>query len=198
METEVAPVDAPPQDVAQQLLDFELDVLRALQSPSNQFLAHPDFDRLPELATLELPAPSLMDGAGLGLFVSRPVPPGSIVCLYPVHAIGREKHFDDGAAAFLSDDADGAYFDAVGDAPAYRQFLIGSRGLFALSEQETSSATPLVIDVNPNRERTRAGKARWSTTATCARMRARRRSCATARRPARARIACSCHWGLHH
>lgn len=133
---------------------FALDVLTTLQNPEVHFLSHPDFQRLCDLSAIERPGKSLIEGAGMGLFSSRPIPAGTVVCLYPVHAIGREKHFDSGETAFLSSDEDSLHFDLVGDAPGYRQFLIGQRPLFSLSAKHTTSKTPIFIDVNPKTART--------------------------------------------
>jgi len=83
---------------------FALDVLATLQSPQNRFLSHPRLKRLGELSAIERPGDSLMEGAGMGLFPSRDIPAGTVVCLYPVHGIGRERHFENGEAAFLAGD----------------------------------------------------------------------------------------------
>ena len=135
-------------------LMFALDVMAALQNPLARFLSRPDFQRLGELGDLEKPGPSLIEQAGMGLFPGQSIPAGTLVCFYPVHGIGREKFFPTGDAAFISSERDSAHFDAVGDAPAYRQYLIGRRPLFSVPEEYTSSETPIFIDVNPNTART--------------------------------------------
>ena len=66
-------------------LELGLKVMDQFQRP--EFLAKPMFERLGEIvnATTAGPSPT----AGTGLFAARDLPAGTLVALYPAHAIGR-------------------------------------------------------------------------------------------------------------
>ena len=121
-----------------------LRVMKAVQSSS--FLVSSQFSQLQRIAGVERPAPSMINGAGMGLFAGRPADAGEVISLYPVHGIGRDNHFADGQAAFLAADEHGDYFD-TSEVPAYRQYLLGERSLLFLP---ASSSAPIFIDCNPN------------------------------------------------
>eukprot|EP00547_Thalassionema_nitzschioides_P008133 CAMPEP_0194227894 /NCGR_PEP_ID=MMETSP0156-20130528/43095_1 /TAXON_ID=33649 /ORGANISM="Thalassionema nitzschioides, Strain L26-B" /LENGTH=327 /DNA_ID=CAMNT_0038960391 /DNA_START=35 /DNA_END=1018 /DNA_ORIENTATION=+ len=100
---------------------------------------------------------SSIEGAGMGLFATKNIKAGSIISLYPVHAVGVTSETETSTTttytALRSDDQ--SYFDDDGrntQTADYVHFLIGSRPFGGNSksipfrEDET-----LFVDVNPNR-----------------------------------------------
>jgi hypothetical protein len=146
--------DGTTREAAEEALALSLDILRVIQDPAINFLGHPNFEQLGAIGSGVFAAPSLIQGAGNGLFLTRSAVAGTVVSLYPVHGIGRMAHFESGDAAFLAADDDATFFDSVADEPAYRQYLIGSRQLLSLPSSATKGATPIFIDANPSREHT--------------------------------------------
>ena len=122
-----------------------LRVMRVVQMPT--FLSSSQFSQLGRVGAIERPAPSRIEGAGMGLFAGRQADAGEVIALYPVHGIGRENHFESGQAAFLAADEHSEYFDTASETPAYRQYLLGERSLLFL---RASVSAPIFIDCNPN------------------------------------------------
>ena len=123
-------------------LELGLKVMDQFQRP--EFLAKPMFERLGEIvnATTVGPSPT----AGTGLFAARDLPAGTLVALYPAHAIGRGEQI-------VSYDTDTDYFKkqmssgpAVDSCP-YRQIVLGDRSLFGVANDQIED--PFYIDANP-------------------------------------------------
>lgn len=87
---------------------------------------------------------SLIPGAGRGLFASKNIKAGTIVCFYPVHGLGIDFDYD--SICLGATEADQKFFDSdpTGD---YIHYLIGSR---AIGTADFGGAS-LFIDVNPER-----------------------------------------------
>ena len=106
-----------------------------------EFLAKPMFDRLGEIvnATTAGPSPT----AGTGLFAARDLPAGTLVALYPAHAIGRGEQ-----NVFYDTNRD--YFKkqtSLGSLRPYRQSVLGDRSLFGVANDQIED--PFFIDANP-------------------------------------------------
>ncbi len=106
-----------------------------------EFLAKPMFERLGEIvnATTAGPSPT----AGTGLFAARDLPAGTLVALYPAHAIGRGEQ-----NVFYDTNRD--YFKkqtSSGSLRPYRQSVLGDRSLFGVANDQIED--PFYIDANP-------------------------------------------------
>ena len=120
-------------------LELGLKVMDQFQRP--EFLAKPMFDRLGEIvnATTAGPSPT----AGTGLFAARDLPAGTLVALYPAHAIGRGEQ-----NVFYDTNRD--YFKkqtSSGSLRPYRQSVLGDRSLFGVANDQIED--PFFIDANP-------------------------------------------------
>ena len=120
-------------------LELGLKVMDQFQRP--EFLAKPMFDRLGEIvnATTAGPSPT----AGTGLFAARDLPAGTLVALYPAHAIGRGEQ-----NVFYDTNRD--YFKkqtSLGSLRPYRQSVLGDRSLFGVANDQIED--PFFIDANP-------------------------------------------------
>ena len=120
-------------------LELGLKVMDQFQRP--EFLAKPMFDRLGEIvnATTAGPSPT----AGTGLFAARDLPAGTLVALYPAHAIGRGEQ-----NVFYDTNRD--YFKkqmSSGSLRPYKQTVLGERSLFGVANDQIED--PFFIDANP-------------------------------------------------
>ena len=120
-------------------LELGLKVMDQFQRP--EFLAKPMFERLGEImnATTSGPSPT----AGTGLFAARDLPAGTLVALYPAHAIGRGEQ-----NVFYDTNRD--YFKkqtSSGSLRPYRQSVLGDRSLFGVANDQIED--PFFIDANP-------------------------------------------------
>ena len=120
-------------------LELGLKVMDQFQRP--EFLAKPMFERLGEIvnATTAGPSPT----AGTGLFAARDLPAGTLVALYPAHAIGRGEQ-----NVFYDTNRD--YFKkqtSSGSLRPYRQSVLGDRSLFGVANDQIED--PFFIDANP-------------------------------------------------
>ena len=120
-------------------LESGLKVMDQFQRP--EFLAKPMFERLGEIvnATTAGPSPT----AGTGLFAARDLPAGTLVALYPAHAIGRGEQ-----NVFYDTNRD--YFKkqtSSGSLRPYRQSVLGDRSLFGVANDQIED--PFFIDANP-------------------------------------------------
>ena len=120
-------------------LELGLKVMDQFQRP--EFLAKPMFERLGEIvnATTVGPSPT----AGTGLFAARDLPAGTLVALYPAHAIGRGEQ-----NVFYDTNRD--YFKkqtSSGSLRPYRQNVLGDRSLFGVANDQIED--PFFIDANP-------------------------------------------------
>ena len=120
-------------------LELGLKVMDQFQRP--EFLAKPMFDRLGEIvnATTAGPSPT----AGTGLFAARDLPAGTLVALYPAHAIGRGEQ-----NVFYDTNRD--YFKkqtSSGSLRPYRQSVLGDRSLFGVANDQIED--PFFIHANP-------------------------------------------------
>ena len=120
-------------------LESGLKVMDQFQRP--EFLAKPMFERLGEImnATTSGPSPT----AGTGLFAARDLPAGTLVALYPAHAIGRGEQ-----NVFYDTNRD--YFKkqtSSGSLRPYRQSVLGDRSLFGVANDQIED--PFFIDANP-------------------------------------------------
>ena len=120
-------------------LELGLKVMDQFQRP--EFLAKPMFERLGEIvnATTAGPSPT----AGTGLFAARDLPAGTLVALYPAHAIGRGEQ-----NVFYDTNRD--YFKkqtSSGSLRPYRQNVLGDRSLFGVANDQIED--PFFIDANP-------------------------------------------------
>ena len=120
-------------------LELGLKVMDQFQRP--EFLAKPMFERLGEIvnATTVGPSPT----AGTGLFAARDLPAGTLVALYPAHAIGRGEQ-----NVFYDTNRD--YFKkqtSSGSLRPYRQSVLGDRSLFGVANDQIED--PFFIDANP-------------------------------------------------
>ena len=109
-------------------LELGLKVMDQFQRP--EFLAKPMFERLGEIvnATTAGPSPT----AGTGLFAARDLPAGTLVALYPAHAIGRGEQ-----NVFYDTNRD--YFKkqtSSGSLRPYRQNVLGDRSLFGVANDQ--------------------------------------------------------------
>jgi SET domain len=98
--------------------------------------------------------PSLIAGAGMGLFAKKNIKSGTIVSFYPVHAIGVD--FGDASVCLASDNVRQDYFGGNNDGEgdwngSYLQYIIGSRPLAGRCVAELFDGDALFIDVDPNR-----------------------------------------------
>ena len=120
-------------------LELGLKVMDQFQRP--EFLAKPMFERLGEIvnATTAGPSPT----AGTGLFAARDLPAGTLVALYPAHAIGRGEQ-----NVFYDTNRD--YFKKQTSSDSlrpYRQSVLGDRSLFGVANDQIED--PFFIDANP-------------------------------------------------
>ena len=120
-------------------LESGLKVMDQFQRP--EFLAKPMFERLGEIvnATTAGPSPT----AGTGLFAARDLPAGTLVALYPAHAIGRGEQnvFYDTNRDYFKKQA------SSGSLRPYRQNVLGDRSLFGVANDQIED--PFFIDANP-------------------------------------------------
>ena len=120
-------------------LESGLKVMDQFQRP--EFLAKPMFERLGEIvnATTAGPSPT----AGTGLFAARDLPAGTLVALYPAHAIGRGEQnvFYDTNRDYFKKQA------SSGSLRPYRQSVLGDRSLFGVANDQIED--PFFIDANP-------------------------------------------------
>ena len=120
-------------------LELGLKVMDQFQRP--EFLAKPMFERLGEIvnATTAGPSPT----AGTGLFAARDLPAGTLVALYPAHAIGRGEQnvFYDTNRDYFKKQA------SSGSLRPYRQSVLGDRSLFGVANDQIED--PFFIDANP-------------------------------------------------
>mmetsp|Transcript_14034 Transcript_14034/g.18292 ORF Transcript_14034/g.18292 Transcript_14034/m.18292 type:complete len:297 (+) Transcript_14034:126-1016(+) len=86
--------------------------------------------------------PSLIPGAGMGLFALKNIKQGTIVSLYPVHCLGTSN----GDEVLVTSLDDQGYFDHVED-DSYLLNLLGKRPLLSVDIGDTE----LFVDVNPAR-----------------------------------------------
>ena len=125
-------------------LELGLKVMDKFQRPEFFAEAGMLFERLGELVNATTAAPSPI--AGTGLFAARDLPAGTIVALYPAHAIGRGEQC-------MSYDTDTDYFKKqMSSGPArdscpYRQNVLGDRSLFGVANDQIED--PFYIDANP-------------------------------------------------
>ena len=106
-----------------------------------ELLAKPVFERIGELVNATTAAPS--PTAGTGLFAARDLPAGTLVALYPAHAIGRGEQ-----NVFYDTNRD--YFKkqtSSGSLRPYRQNVLGDRSLFGVANDQIED--PFFIDANP-------------------------------------------------
>lgn len=89
---------------------------------------------------------SSIAGAGKGIFALQNIKAGTLIGLYPVHAIGID-YGDDTSVCVASTAEDQQNFDNDSAGSTYIQYLIGSR---RLGDAEFGSDC-LFVDVNPNR-----------------------------------------------
>ena len=120
-------------------LELGLKVMDQFQRP--EFLAKPMFERLGEIvnATTAGPSPT----AGTGLFAARDLPAGTLVALYPAHAIGRGEQnvfYDTNRDCFKKQTSSGSL-------RPYRQNVLGDRSLFGVANDQIED--PFFIDANP-------------------------------------------------
>ena len=120
-------------------LELGLKVMDQFQRP--EFLAKPMFERLGEIvnATTVGPSPT----AGTGLFAARDLPAGTLVALYPAHAIGRGEQ-----NVFYDTNRD--YFKKQTSSDSlrpYGQSVLGDRSLFGVANDQIED--PFFIDANP-------------------------------------------------
>ena len=106
--------------------------------------------------------PSLIAGAGMGLFAKKNIKSGTIVSFYPVHAIGVD--FGESSVCLASSDARQGYFqgdsiNSINDATgtdggawngSYLQYIIGSRPLAGRCVADVFGGDALFVDVDPN------------------------------------------------
>jgi hypothetical protein len=103
--------------------------------------------------------PSLVDGAGMGMFAKQNIQQGTIISFYPVHAIGVD--FGDSSVCIASNDVSQDYFSHRDSNAAqntnnnsndcnYQQYLIGSRPLAGNCVAELFDGDNLFVDVDPN------------------------------------------------
>ena len=120
-------------------LELGLKVMDQFQRP--EFLAKPMFERLGEIvnATTAGPSPT----AGTGLFAARDLPAGTLVALYPAHAIGcgeQNVFYDTNRDYFKKQTSSGSL-------RPYRQSVLGDRSLFGVANDQIED--PFFIDANP-------------------------------------------------
>ena len=120
-------------------LELGLKVMDQFQRP--EFLAKPMFERLGEIvnATTVGPSPT----AGTGLFAARDLPAGTLVALYPAHAIGcgeQNVFYDTNRDYFKKQTSSGSL-------RPYRQNVLGDRSLFGVANDQIED--PFFIDANP-------------------------------------------------
>ena len=120
-------------------LELGLKVMDQFQRP--EFLAKPMFERLGEIvnATTAGPSPT----AGTGLFAARDLPAGTLVALYPAHAIGcgeQNVFYDTNRDYFKKQTSSGSL-------RLYRQSVLGDRSLFGVANDQIED--PFFIDANP-------------------------------------------------
>jgi SET domain len=106
--------------------------------------------------------PSLVVGAGMGMFAKRSIQRGTVISFYPVHAIGVD--FGDTSVCIASSDVGQEYFnnrDRMGSNwnkdCNYQQYLIGSRPLAGYCVADLFDGDNLFVDVDPNQ----VDKAGW-------------------------------------
>ena len=120
-------------------LELGLKVMDQFQRP--EFLAQPMFERLGDDVREATAGPS--PTAGTGLFAARDLPAGTLVALYPAHAIGRGEQ-----NVFYDTNRD--YFKkqtSSGSLRPYRQNVLGDRSLFGVANDQIED--PFFIDANP-------------------------------------------------
>ena len=120
-------------------LELGLKVMDQFQRP--EFLAKPMFERLGDDVKEATAGPS--PTAGTGLFAARDLPAGTLVALYPAHAIGRGEQ-----NVFYDTNRD--YFKkqmSSGSLRPYRQSVLGDRSLFGVANDQIED--PFFIDANP-------------------------------------------------
>lgn len=120
-------------------LELGLKVMDQFQRP--EFLAKPMFERLGDDVKEATAGPS--PTAGTGLFAARDLPAGTLVALYPAHAIGRGDQ-----NVFYDTNRD--YFKkqmSSGSLRPYRQSVLGDRSLFGVANDQIED--PFFIDANP-------------------------------------------------
>ena len=133
------PKAATAAEATSKALELGLKVMDQFQRP--EFLAKPMFERLGEIvnATTAGPSPT----AGTGLFAARDLPAGTLVALYPAHAIGRGEQ-----NVFYDTNRD--YFKKQTSSDSlrpYRQSVLGDRSLFGVANDQIED--PFFIDANP-------------------------------------------------
>ena len=138
------PKAATAAEATSKALELGLKVMDKFQRPEFFAEAGMLFERLGELVNATTAAPSPI--AGTGLFAARDLPAGTIVALYPAHAIGRGEQC-------MSYDTDTDYFKKqMSSGPArdscpYRQNVLGDRSLFGVANNQIED--PFYIDANP-------------------------------------------------
>ena len=138
------PKAATAAEATSKALELGLKVMDKFQRPEFFAEAGMLFERLGELVNATTAAPSPI--AGTGLFAARDLPAGTIVALYPAHAIGRGEQC-------MSYDTDTDYFKKqMSSGPArdscpYRQNVLGDRSLFGVANDQIED--PFFIDANP-------------------------------------------------
>ena len=138
------PKAATAAEATSKALELGLKVMVKFQRPEFFAEAGMLFERLGELVNATTAAPSPI--AGTGLFAARDLPAGTIVALYPAHAIGRGEQC-------MSYDTDTDYFKKqMSSGPArdscpYRQNVLGDRSLFGVANDQIED--PFYIDANP-------------------------------------------------
>ena len=141
---EKPPKAATAAEATSKALELGLKVMDKFQRPEFFAEAGMLFERLGELVNATTAAPSPI--AGTGLFAARDLPAGTIVALYPAHAIGRGEQC-------MSYDTDTDYFKKqMSSGPArdscpYRQNVLGDRSLFGVANDQIED--PFYIDANP-------------------------------------------------
>jgi hypothetical protein len=144
--------------------------------------------------------PSLVDGAGMGMFARQNIQQGTIISFYPVHAIGVD--FGDSSVCIASNDVSQDYFSDRDSNAAqntnnnsndcnYQQYLIGSRPLAGYCVAELFDGDNLFVDVDPNQVDNLVGKAIMSTMLRSSRPQERKESCSTIKDRGEGRIACT-------
>ena len=138
------PKAATAAEATSKALELGLKVMDKFQRPEFFAEAGMLFERLGELVNATTAAPSPI--AGTGLFAARDLPAGTIVALYPAHAIGRGEQC-------MSYDTDTDYFKKqMSSGPArdscpYRQNVLGDRSLFGVANDQIED--PFFIHANP-------------------------------------------------
>jgi len=99
------------------------------------------------------PYESSIEGGGMGLFATKNIKAGTIISLYPAHAIGLASELRPSTTFIALGPEDQSFFDSdTHSTNNYIHFLIGSRPFGGKNEANTLfQDETLCVDVNPNR-----------------------------------------------